>query len=40
MAISYVVDTYRGDFVPTTLEKFAVYLSSSLTSWPGRSSAR
>jgi alginate O-acetyltransferase complex protein AlgI len=27
MAISYVVDTYRGDFVPTTFEKFAVYLS-------------
>ena len=27
MAISYVVDTYRGDFVPTTLEKFAAYLS-------------
>ena len=27
MAISYVVDIYRGDFVPTTLEKFAVYLS-------------
>ena len=27
MAISYVVDTYRGDFVPTTLEKFAVYLA-------------
>jgi D-alanyl-lipoteichoic acid acyltransferase DltB (MBOAT superfamily) len=27
MAISYVVDTYKGDFVPTTLEKFAVYLS-------------
>ncbi len=27
MAISYVVDTYRGDFVPTTMEKFAVYLS-------------
>ncbi len=27
MAISYVVDTYRGDLVPTTLEKFAVYLS-------------
>src|SRR4029078_7960680 len=27
MAISYVVDTYRGDFVPTTLEKVAVYLS-------------
>jgi D-alanyl-lipoteichoic acid acyltransferase DltB (MBOAT superfamily) len=27
MAVSYVVDTYRGDFVPTTLEKFAVYLS-------------
>ncbi len=27
MAISYVVDTYRGNFVPTTLEKFAVYLS-------------
>ena len=23
MAISYVVDTYRGDFVPVTLEKFA-----------------
>ena len=27
MAISYVVDIYRGDFEPTTLEKFAVYLS-------------
>jgi len=27
MAISYVVDTYRGDFVPTTMEKFAVYLA-------------
>jgi alginate O-acetyltransferase complex protein AlgI len=27
MAISYVVDTYRGDTVPTTLEKFAAYLS-------------
>jgi len=27
MAISYVVDAYRGDFEPTTLEKFAVYLS-------------
>jgi D-alanyl-lipoteichoic acid acyltransferase DltB (MBOAT superfamily) len=27
MAISYVVDTYRGDFAPTTLEKFAAYLS-------------
>ena len=27
MAISYVVDTYRGEIVPTTLEKFAVYLS-------------
>jgi D-alanyl-lipoteichoic acid acyltransferase DltB (MBOAT superfamily) len=27
MAISYVVDVYRGDTVPTTLEKFAVYLS-------------
>jgi len=27
MAISYVVDTYRGDFTPTTLEKFAAYLS-------------
>ena len=27
MAISYVVDVYRGDFEPTTLEKFAVYLS-------------
>ena len=27
MAISYVVDTYRGTFVPTTFEKFAVYLS-------------
>jgi alginate O-acetyltransferase complex protein AlgI len=27
MAISYVVDTYRGDIVPTTFEKFAVYLS-------------
>jgi D-alanyl-lipoteichoic acid acyltransferase DltB (MBOAT superfamily) len=27
MAISYLVDTYRGDTVPTTLEKFATYLS-------------
>ena len=27
MAISYVVDTYRREIVPTTLEKFAVYLS-------------
>jgi D-alanyl-lipoteichoic acid acyltransferase DltB (MBOAT superfamily) len=27
MAISYVVDTYRGVFVPVTLEKFAAYLS-------------
>jgi alginate O-acetyltransferase complex protein AlgI len=27
MAISYLVDTYRGDFVPVTLEKFATYLS-------------
>ena len=27
MAISYVVDTYRRDFVPTTFEEFAVYLS-------------
>jgi D-alanyl-lipoteichoic acid acyltransferase DltB (MBOAT superfamily) len=27
MAISYVVDTYRGDFVPVSLEKFAAYLS-------------
>ena len=27
MAISYVVDAYCGDFVPTTLEKFAAYLS-------------
>jgi alginate O-acetyltransferase complex protein AlgI len=27
MATSYVVDTYRGDIVPTTLEKFAAYLS-------------
>ena len=27
MAISYVVDAYRGDFEPTTLERFAVYLS-------------
>jgi alginate O-acetyltransferase complex protein AlgI len=27
MAISYVVDTYRGELVPTTFEKFAVYLS-------------
>jgi len=27
MAIRYVVDTYRGDFTPTTLEKFAAYLS-------------
>jgi D-alanyl-lipoteichoic acid acyltransferase DltB (MBOAT superfamily) len=27
MAISYVVDAYRGDFKPTSLEKFAVYLS-------------
>ncbi len=27
MAISYVVDAYRGEFEPTTLEMFAVYLS-------------
>ncbi len=27
MGISYVVDIYRGDTEPTTLEKFAVYLS-------------
>jgi alginate O-acetyltransferase complex protein AlgI len=27
MAISYVVDTYRGDLVPVTLERFATYLS-------------
>jgi alginate O-acetyltransferase complex protein AlgI len=27
MAISYIVDTYRGDTEPTTLEKFATYLS-------------
>ena len=27
MAISYVVDAYRGEFEPTTLEKFAAYLS-------------
>jgi D-alanyl-lipoteichoic acid acyltransferase DltB (MBOAT superfamily) len=27
MAISYVVDAYRGEFQPTSLEKFVVYLS-------------
>jgi alginate O-acetyltransferase complex protein AlgI len=27
MGISYVVDTYRGDFEPVSLEKFAAYLS-------------
>src|SRR4051812_17550649 len=27
MAISYVVDTYRGDFEPVTLGRFAAYLS-------------
>ena len=27
MGISYVVDVYRGDTEPTTLEKFAAYLS-------------
>ena len=27
MGISYIVDIYRGDTEPTTLEKFAVYLS-------------
>jgi alginate O-acetyltransferase complex protein AlgI len=27
MAISYVVDAYRREFEPTTLERFAVYLS-------------
>jgi D-alanyl-lipoteichoic acid acyltransferase DltB (MBOAT superfamily) len=27
MAISYVVDAYRGEFKPTSLEKFAVYLA-------------
>jgi alginate O-acetyltransferase complex protein AlgI len=27
MGISYLVDTYRGDFEPVSLEKFAAYLS-------------
>ena len=27
MGISYIVDVYRGDTEPTTLEKFAAYLS-------------
>jgi len=27
MAISYVVDTYRGDFAPVSLPRFAAYLS-------------
>ncbi len=27
MAISYVVDTYRGDFAPVSLARFAAYLS-------------
>lgn len=27
MALSYVIDAYRGDFAPTTLGKFAVFLS-------------
>jgi len=27
MALSYVIDVYRGDTTPTTLSKFAVYLS-------------
>jgi alginate O-acetyltransferase complex protein AlgI len=27
MALSYVIDVYRGDTTPTTLTKFAVYLS-------------
>jgi D-alanyl-lipoteichoic acid acyltransferase DltB (MBOAT superfamily) len=27
MAISYLVDTYRGEFTPVTLPKFAAYLS-------------
>ena len=27
MALSYVIDVYRGDTTPTTLAKFAVYLS-------------
>jgi D-alanyl-lipoteichoic acid acyltransferase DltB (MBOAT superfamily) len=27
MALSYVIDVYRGDFTPTSLMKFAVYLS-------------
>jgi alginate O-acetyltransferase complex protein AlgI len=27
MALSYVIDVYRGDFTPTSLSKFAVYLS-------------
>ena len=42
MAISYVVDTYRGDFVPTTLEKFAVYLSffPHLVAGPDRAAGR
>ena len=27
MALSYVIDVYRGDFTPTSMAKFAVYLS-------------
>jgi alginate O-acetyltransferase complex protein AlgI len=27
MALSYVIDVYRGDFAPTSMAKFAVYLS-------------
>ncbi len=27
MALSYVIDVYRGDFAPTTMAKFAVFLS-------------
>ena len=27
MALSYVIDIYRGDYKPTTISKFAVFLS-------------
>ncbi len=40
MALSYVIDIYRGDYQPTTLSKFAVFLSFFRTSSPGRSFAR
>ncbi len=40
MAISYVVDTYRGELEPASFPRFAVFLSFFRISSPARSSAR